>query len=134
MTAILAALPWRWVGLGVAILGAWLYVAHLWDSLDAAEQTVAMQRAQLDQIQAANASLEASLSELTAQHAREVAALTSAAQAAALRASRTAQTIQVIRNAPASDDAPVAPVLSRALDGLRRTGTEGDRPKPGGAP
>ena len=134
MTAILAALPWRWIGLAAAALGAWLYLCHLWDSLEAAEQTVAMQRSQLDQIQAANASLTASLDALKAEHAREVAALTSAAHAAALRASRTAQSIQVIRNAPATDDAPVAPVLSRTLDSLRRPGASGGGAKPGGAP
>jgi hypothetical protein len=133
MMAALSLLPWKWIGIAVAALCAWLYVAHLRDSLADREATISEQRSQLDQIQAANTTLAASLDALKADHARQVAAINNAAQQAALRASRTTQTIQVIRHAPASDDAPVAPVLSRTLDGLRRAGTEGDRPKPSGA-
>lgn len=125
---------WRVIAMAAAViaLGGYIWILRANAETDAA--TIAMQRTQLDQAVTANASLEASLDALKAQHAREVAALNEAAQKAALRASRTAQTIQVIRNAPATDDAPVAPVLSRTLDGLRRAGTSGGGAKPGGAP
>jgi hypothetical protein len=134
MMTVLSLLPWKWIGIAAAALGAWLYVSHLRDSLADREATISEQRLQLDQIQAANTTLAASLDALKADHARQVAAINNAAQQAALRASRTAQTIQGIRNAPPSDDAPVASVLSRTLDGLRKAGTESDRAKPSGTP
>lgn len=112
-------------------LGGYAYVEHR--RVADREQTIAEQRGQLDTIQAANASLTASMDALKADHARQVAALTNAAQQAAQRASRTAQSIQVIRNAPPTDDAPVAPVLSGALDRLRKPGASGGGAKPSGA-
>ena len=62
-------------------LGGYAYVEHR--RVADREQTIAEQRGQLDTIQAANASLTASMDALKADHARQVAALTNAAQQAA---------------------------------------------------
>lgn len=134
ISAIFAAVGgWRVVAMAAAVITLGGYIWILRGNAEKDALTIAMQRTQLDQAVTANASLEASLDAIKAQHAREVAALNTVAQAAALRASRTARTIEVIRNAPATDDAPVAPVLSRTLDGLRRAGASGGGAKPGRA-
>ncbi len=109
--------------LPIALLAAggvvFLLVRHELDARAAAEANVAIETQQLDQAQAVNKANAAALAELKAESARELAALAADRAASRQRATRL-QTIQKeIADAPPSDDAPLAPVLRRALERLR---------------
>jgi hypothetical protein len=109
--------------LPIAFLAAggvvFLLVRHELDARAEAEARAAVQSQQLDQAHAINQANAAALVELKADSQRQMAAL-AADHAASLLRNTKIQTIQKeIADAPPSDDAPVAPVLRRALERLR---------------
>lgn len=122
MTAILfkllrPALPYLIVA--AAILGAIIYVAMLRHELAAADQKNVV-------LAADNQADLAAITAYKAQQAKWNAAL-STLDARALASNAAAEHIvDGISAAPAADDAPVAPVLAQALDGLRAL--QGDAP------
>lgn len=111
--AALVARLWPYAFAAAVVLGAWLYVDHLRDSL-------ADTKAKLT---ATESALEAEAIRREAErrhHESIVAALAAERAAADKRASDLAQARAVVSQAPPSDDGPVAPVLKQALDALRR--------------
>jgi hypothetical protein len=138
MIALLS--QWRLIGaIGLAALVA---LAAGWALVERAERhalsaqlsaQLVTSQGQLDQAAKANAGIAASLIQLRVDHARQTALLAAETSRVAARA-RQAQTIKEgIRHATAQDDGPVAPVLSDALDRLRRTLAAPDGGKPSGA-
>jgi len=127
---------WRLIG-GIG-LAALIVLAAGWAMVERAERhalsaQLAASQGQLDQAASANASLVVSLEQLRVENARQIASLVAESSRVAARA-RQAQIIREgIRHAPAQDDGSVAPVLSHALDRLRRTGTAPDGGKSSGA-
>jgi hypothetical protein len=124
--------------IGAIGLAALVALAIGWALVERAERhalsaQLAASRDQLDQATKANTGLAATLEQLRVEHARQTALLAAEAGRVAARA-RQAQTIKEgIRHAPVEADGPVAPVLSDALDRLRRTGAAPDGGKPSGA-
>lgn len=111
--AALASRLWPYALAAAIVVGAWLYVDHLRDSLSDT-------RAQLN---ATESALEAETLRREAErrhHESIVAALAAERAAADKRAADLAQARAFVSQAPASDDGPVAPVLKQALDALRR--------------
>ena len=116
-----------------ALAAAGFYVWSLHGALDRAKAAIETQRAQLDQATAANASLNETLDRRDRWQARQLATLSADRDAALTRTATTTKIIEVIRHAPPSDDAPLAPVLRSALDGLRGARTAPGGAKPSGA-
>lgn len=132
---LLALLPKaKLVGLALAaaaVIGAVLYIGHLRSVRDDLTRENGTLKAHLDQaIDVAEMNRQA-LERTKKDHAAAIAAL-EAANAGLTRRLVAATRIRTeIDHAPASDDAPLAPVLRRALDGLRHNA--GDAPAARGA-
>lgn len=60
-----------------------------------------------------------SLDDLSKSHDLIVQSMSAVNEADKARAENVNQSLRIIENAPETDDGPVAPVLRRALDGLR---------------
>lgn len=117
---------WRLVAWGAAALaigGAVWWVMGLRSDLAAA-------RAEAENLRSTLQSERAARMAIVQERDRVIATMEATASAAAERAERVTQLREEIASAPDSDDGPVAPVLERALDGLRLTpGTAaGDHP------
>lgn len=112
-------------------VAGWAYVEH--GRVTSREATIAQQRQQLDLITAANASLSETLDRRDRWQARQLAILSADRDAALSRTATATKIIQAVRNAKPTDDAPIAPVLRLALDGLRKPGTAPGGAKPSGA-
>lgn len=111
--AALAVRLWPYALAAAMVLGAWLYVDHLHESLSDT-------RAKLT---ATESALEAETLRREAEkrnHESIVAALAAERAAADKRAADLAAARALVSQAPDRDDAPVAPVLRQALDALRR--------------
>ena len=65
--------------------------------------------------------------DLKEQHERDMAAVNQDKEATATRRKNVSQKLKDIANAPASDNGPVAPVLSRTIDGLRSNHSDADK-------
>lgn len=65
--------------------------------------------------------------DLKEQHERDMAAVNQDKEATATRLKNVSQKLKDIANAPASDNGPVAPVLSRTIDGLRSNHSDADK-------
>lgn len=65
--------------------------------------------------------------DLKEQHERDMAAVNQDKEATATRLKNVSQKLKDIANAPASDNGPVAPVLSRTIDGLRSNHGDADK-------
>lgn len=65
--------------------------------------------------------------DLKEQHERDMAAVNQDKEATATRLKNVSQKLKDIANAPASDNGPVAPVLSRTIDGLRSNNGNADK-------
>ena len=111
--AALAVRLWPYALAAAVVLGAWLYVDHLRESL-------AETRAKLTatQLELETATIRAEVRER--QHQTAIAALAAERAAADKRAADLAQARAFVSQAPDRDDGPVAPVLKQALDALRR--------------
>lgn len=110
MLSLLASLSIRRIlqlSAAAILVGA---VALAWHSYAARGRTISRLEAEISAYQEAARALHA--------RARLLSDQLTAATAARARHSETLHS--EIRNAPESDDAPVAPVLRRALDGLRQ--------------
>lgn len=100
---------WGAVAAAFAGLFLWSYAQGL--RLDAAEYREEV----LKEINAENQRV---MSQMTADHENTVAVLEELLLAESIRQARTEATMKGIDDAPKTDDAPVAPVLRRVLDGL----------------
>ena len=118
MGAIFGPLTAKLIGAAViaaAVLGLYLYVAHLRAVIRQDEANLAAQAQQLDQLQQINRDNLAELEQIKAAAARQIAALEADRIATEQRATDANAVKKEIVNAPPSDDGPVAPVLGRAL-------------------
>lgn len=132
MAGILGGLKGKTIAALAGLLllaGAVIYVQWL-------RGTVAAQRAEISSLQgdvtaaiAAADSAHAALLAQRADHARALAAVSADLDAARARAATLATIRSEIRNAPAADDAPAAPVLRHALDRLRQLRRAGGDPR-----
>lgn len=124
MMALLA----KWQSTALVVLAAVAVLALGWVRIERAEKAelaaiLVDQRGQIDQAVMANAGLEATLVDLRAAHAQQLAALAQNAAQAAARSARIHDIREEIRDAPKTEDGSVAPVLSHALERLRRART-----------
>jgi hypothetical protein len=121
MMALLA----KWQSTALVVLAAVAVLALGWVRIERAEKAelaaiLLDQRGQIDQAIKANAGLEATLAELRAVHAQQISALARNAAQAAARSARIHDIREEVRDAPKTEDGSVAPVLSHALERLRR--------------
>lgn len=106
-----------------SLVGAgYLSYRHTLAQVQALGSANAAQAAQLDRAQAVNAGNLAQVKALEADAARATTALAEENQDLRRRLTREQAIEEEIAHAPAADDGPVAPVLRRALDGLRGAG------------
>lgn len=122
--SILSALPWRWIGLGAAVMAAWLYVGHLRSSIEMRDRQIAGLSASLAQQEAVNAANLAELDRIRAEEAKSRAVISQDAAATVERAQTVTVIKENIRHAaplvPGSAECrTVGPDLRTALDGLR---------------
>lgn len=103
-------IAWAIAGLLILMLLGWVLLME--KDLEAARLSEA-------RLKADYAETLASLAAIQADHTRTVAALETVNSAEKARAETLTQAIKEIDDAPQTDDGPVAPVLRRALDGLR---------------
>lgn len=103
-----------------------LYVQYLRGEVRDQRAEIARLAADRDSALAAADSAHAALQAERADHARAMAAVTADLEAARTRAATLATLRTEIRNAPAADDAPAAPVLRATLDRLRQLRAGGD--------
>lgn len=101
------------------------------DTIAAYKAVQAMSDKAFAEVQEVNEEALASVARLKADVARERAVRTKAEASARARAQALNEALKRISHAPASDDGPVAPVLSRELDGLRVV-PGGSNPPPDG--
>ncbi|WP_430437931.1 hypothetical protein [Oceanibaculum nanhaiense] len=120
-------------GKAIAVLAGLLLVAGIALYVQYLRGTVHEQRAEIASLQgdvtaavAAADSAHAALMAERADHERALAAVSADLDAARQRAATLANIRSEIRNAPAADDAPAAPVLRHALDRLRQLRAGGD--------
>ncbi len=131
---------WNWRGLilpallAVAAFVAFAYVSGLRAERDALAADKARLEASLATAVQAAQDNAAAYDRLKADAAKAVAALEAERAALERRTRRTATLRQEVDRAPQTDDGPVAPVLSRALDGLRRAAAGGGAGDPHRAP
>jgi hypothetical protein len=109
----LAARLWPYALAAALVLGAWLYVDGLRESLAETRSKLAATESQLE---AETIRREAE----KRNHESIIAALAAERAAADQRAANLAQARDVVSRTPDADDGPVAPVLRNALDALRR--------------
>jgi len=113
-------LPWRWILGGVVALSAaalYFYVGHLRAENERLAKDVAIA------VDAANRNAQALIA-MDEFHAFAVATLSAERDAFAHRVKVQSNIQREIDHAPSTDDGPVAPVLARALDGLRAAGAD----------
>ena len=108
---------------GIAVWEVRLRLARA--ELEATEARLELTNEDLEEAVRVNAVTAASLDYLRARSAETVAVLAAERDALAARSTKVRIIEREIFNAPQSDDGPLAPVLSRALDGLRRPSAEG---------
>lgn len=101
---------------GVIFLGMGLTIWWLNWSLDDAKATIAVRDQEIGALKR-EAAVQQTITEIRADIARAVQQATVDAEE---RARRTAEQISEIDQAPATDDGPVAPVLDRTIEQLRR--------------
>lgn len=101
-----------------ALAGSGVVVLVLWGCVVTQQRDAALYREGV--IQAAHAQTLVALADLEADRARTVKALETVTAAQKARADALHTLVLEIDHAPETDDAPVAPVLRHALDGLRR--------------
>lgn len=104
----------------VIILSAWLYIDHLNARIDTAEHALSVTKDSLDQQIAVNQQNIQTLAILKDQYNRDIMALSADGAANAERVKSSTHLKEEIIHVKPSDDGPVANVLSRTLDGLRR--------------
>lgn len=96
-----------------------LFIVALLGAVMLLEEKLESERFKSDRLKADYAETLASVSAMQADHARTVQALETLNAAQIARAETLAHAIREIDNAPDTEDGNVAPVLRRALDGLR---------------
>lgn len=111
------------------VAGIALYVQYLRGEVRDQRAEIARLAADRDSALAAADSAHAALQAERADHARALAAVSADLDAARQRAATLANIRSEIRNAPAADDAPAAPVLRHALDRLRQLQRAGSDPR-----
>lgn len=123
LTGILGGLKGKAIAALAALLllsGAVIYVQWLRGTVAAQQAKIAgLQGDVTDAVTAADSALT-SLHDARADYERALAAVSADLEAARARAASLATIRTEIRNAPAADDAPAAPVLRHALDRLRQ--------------
>lgn len=118
LNLILRFLPY--IAIGALLLGAWLYVGHLRQALQTSRADNLAQTTELDQLQTINAANVASIARLEQDQGIWQAA-SSTAQDQSDRIAKAASNIdQTVTAQPASQNAPIAPVLATTLDQLRQ--------------
>lgn len=129
MLALLSVLsgisgPWRLLAMGAlaaALLGGWLYIAHLHARAEQAEQQIARLTQNLETATTAARTNAAAAIQLQAEATRTIEAVTRERDSFAKRSTKIRIIEKEIAHAPATDDGPVAPVLTRTLDRLRES-------------
>jgi hypothetical protein len=123
---IAAALPYllrNWRLLALAAAAAFL--ALLFWQRGQLRAEVRQLQAEAAELRRANAQTVRAYEDAQAFHRQVVAVLEADRAAAEARAARTRGAREEALRAPATDDAPIAPVLRRALDGLRAGAPDG---------
>ncbi len=113
LLAALVSRLWPYALAAAVVLGGWLYVDHLRESLADA-------RAQLTATQAELEAVTIRAEAAQRQHQASITALAVERAAADARAATLSAAREEVPRAPAAADGPVAPVLRNALDALRR--------------
>jgi hypothetical protein len=128
--AVAGRLPWRAIGLA-AVAGLTLFaLLYLRGETQRQAAVIEAQRAQLDQAEAANKSLVASIKELKLNHQRETAALKLQAEASARAALQAARARQYVNDQKQKSDPLADPVLDGAVKRLRKPrAPDGDQPE-----
>lgn len=111
--AALTVRLWPYALSAAVVVGAWLYVDHLRESLAETQAKLTATQIELE-----TATIRAEVRER--QHETAIAALAAERAAADKRATDLAAARSLVSQAPDKDDGPVAPVLRQALDALRR--------------
>lgn len=109
------SIPWRAVGVAALVVAG----AALWwrlDHLAAARDQALAEAAEARRVAAANA---AAVEAVKRSYQLQLEAIAADRAAMERRLARVAPARRAVTGAPAEDDAPVAPVLRRALEGLR---------------
>lgn len=96
-----------------AVLGVWLYVDHLRESLADTQARLTSTQVELE-----TTTIRATAAQR--QHEAAIVAMAAERAAADARAATLATARDDVSRAPPADDGPVAPVLRGALDALRR--------------
>lgn len=123
MSYFLAPLARYALGAGLAAtvaVAAYFYIAHLRARAEQAELRASVAEDQRDKAIEVNAVNERAAREMKIAHEAELAAVSADRDAALRRANRVRTIREDVIRAPDSEDGPMAPVLRRALNGLRQ--------------